>query len=511
MAEGAGSIREQVDQLLKKSSRKGTADLALGKVQPQAIDLEEAVLGAIMLEQDALSNVIDILKPDSFYGSSHQLIFGSIQRLFEKGKPVDILTVTEELRESGELDIVGGSYYVTQLSNKVSSAAHVEHHAHIISQKHIQRELIRISTEVIKDAYEDTTDVFELLDKAEKNLYAITDSNLRRNYDKAHTLVSKAIKQIESMREHGGGLVGVPSGFVELDRLTSGWQKSDLIVIAGRPGMGKTSFVLSSAATSAIRFKKPVAIFSLEMSALQLVNRLMGGEAELPIDKFKKGDLAPHEWQQLNSRIGPLSDAPIFIDDTPAINIFELRAKARRLKSKHNIELLVIDYLQLMSGTGNNQGYNREQEISNITRQLKNIAKEMEIPIIAISQLSRAVETRGGTKKPQLSDLRESGAIEQDADMVIFIYRPEYYGITEDEDGNSMRGIAEISIAKHRNGALANIPVRFIAKYAKFVDLDPNDINLDSDSIHTKLPDPDKGTITRGSKMNGPDEGKTPF
>ena len=488
-----------------------------GKIPPQAVDLEEAVLGALMLERDALTDVVDVLKPESFYVDANKRIYGAIQSLFEKGMPVDLLTVTEELRKKGELELVGGAYYVTELTNRVASSAHVEYHAHIISQKFIQRELIRISTEITKESYEDTTDVFELLDKAERDMFAITDQNLRRGSENMHTLVTKAIKEIEAAKDHEEGLTGVPSGFIDLDRVTSGWQKSDLIILAARPGMGKTAFVLAMARNATVEFNKPVAVFSLEMSSLQLVNRLIASETELPMQKLRNGHLEPYEWQQLNSRIGKLSDAPLFIDDTPAINIFELRAKCRRLKANHDIQMIIIDYLQLMSGgsDGKNSG-NREQEISNISRSLKMIAKELNVPVIALSQLSRAVETRGGDKRPQLSDLRESGAIEQDADMVSFIYRPEYYGITEDEEGNPLNGIAEVIIAKHRNGALETVPLRFIDKFAKFASLDQHEFSemmppSASAPEATKDANVDNFT-TFTSKINDlPEDGEVPF
>ena len=482
-----------------------------GKLPPQAVELEEAVLGALMLEKNALNAVIDILKPESFYKESHQKIFAAIIELFQKTEPVDILTVTNQLKKVGELDIVGGPYYITQLTNRIASAANVEFHARIVSQKHIQRELIRISSDTIRDAYEDSTDVFDLLDKAESNLFAIAESNIRKNYDTMSTLIKQAIDQIEIAKNQKDGVSGVPSGFTELDRTTSGWQKSDLIIIAARPGMGKTAFVLSLARNTAVDFNKPVAVFSLEMSSIQLVNRLIAGETELSAEKLKKGNLQDHEWQQLNSQIGKLAEAPIFIDDTPALSIFELRAKCRRLKSQHDVQLIIIDYLQLMTAGGEGKG-NREQEISNISRSLKSIAKELDVPIIALSQLSRAVETRGGEKRPQLSDLRESGAIEQDADMVMFIYRPEYYGITEDkENGNSLTGVAEIIIAKHRNGALKDVRLRFISQLAKFVDLESGSF----ESMSQLPPSADFGesapSITISSKMNNDTDDEPPF
>lgn len=473
-----------------------------GKLPPQAVDLEEAVLGAIMLEKDALTAVIDILKPETFYKEVHQIIFEAIRQLFQKPEPVDILTVTNQLKSMGKLEITGGAYYITQLTNRVSSAANIEYYARILMQKYIQRELIRTSSVIIQDAFEDTTDVFDLLDKAEQNLFSLSETNLRRNVLDMPSLIKEAVENIEKAKNMEGHLSGVPSGFTALDRVTNGWQPSDLIVIAARPGMGKTAFVLTMARNIAVDFKRPVAIFSLEMSALQLVTRLISAEAMLPADKLKKGTLENHEWHQLNVKIKNLEDAKFLIDDTPALTIFELRAKCRRLKAQHNIEIAIVDYLQLMSGGGDNRG-NREQEISNISRSLKSLAKELNIPIIAISQLSRAVETRGGSKKPILSDLRESGAIEQDADMVMFIYRPEYYKITEDSDGNSLQGIAEVSIAKHRNGKLEDINLRFIDQFARFMDIEEGfhtDPGFSQEEPHSP------NVVTYQSKINEMDD-----
>ncbi|RZK16104.1 MAG: replicative DNA helicase, partial [Hymenobacter sp.] len=336
----------------------------------------------------------------------------------------------------------------------------------------IKRELIRTATDILRDAYEETTDVFELLDATEKNIFQVSEDNMRKGVDSMQDLMVKAIKELEEKKHQKDGLTGVPTGFAALDRVTSGWQPSDLVIIAARPGMGKTAFVVSAMRNAAVDFKKPVAIFSLEMSSLQLVNRLISAEAELDSEKIKKGNLADYEWAQLNHKISSLSSAPIFIDDTPALSIRELRAKCRRLKSQHDIQLIIIDYLQLMSGNEGGKNGNREQEIASISRALKGIAKELNIPVIALSQLSRSVETRGGDKKPQLSDLRESGSIEQDADMVIFLYRPEYYKITEDEMGNPTQGMGEVIIAKHRNGSLETVQLKFIGRFTKFADLD---------------------------------------
>jgi len=467
---------------------------SIGKLPPQALEIEEAVLGALMLEKDALSTVIDILKPESFYKDSHQEIYKAIQVLFNNSEPVDILTVTNQLRKDGKLEFAGGAYYVTQLTSKVNSAANIETHARIITQQSIKRELIRIASEVHRDAYEDTVDVFDLLDKTEQSLFDVSETNIRRNYADMRSIMKEAMVELEARKMHKDGLTGVPSGFSNLDRITNGWQKSDLIIIAARPGMGKTAMVVTAMRNAAVDFEKPVAIFSLEMSSIQLVNRLISAEAELESEKIKKGNLAEFEWEQLVHKTAKLTSAPIFIDDTPALTIFELRAKSRRLKAQHDVQLIIVDYLQLMSGdSSKNSGGNREQEIASISRALKNLAKELEVPVIAISQLSRAVETRGGDKRPQLSDLRESGSIEQDADMVMFLYRPEYYGITEDESGLPTAGMAEMIIAKHRNGSLDSIPLKFVAKYTKF---------LDPDIQHLSGFPGKGGTMTFGSRIN---------
>ena len=489
-----------------RGNKKKGGDLSayvFGKVQPQALPLEEAVLGAIMLDKDALPVVLDILQSESFYSDAHQVIYRAMLRLFEKSQPVDLLTVTEELRKSGELEAAGGPYYLVELTNRVASSANIEYHARIISQKHIQRELIRVSTNIIRDAYEDTTDVFDLLDQAEQGLFAITQQNLSKGFESMGSLASRTLKVLEELAQKEEGLTGVPTGFTDLDRLTSGWQPSDLIIVAARPGMGKTAYTLALARNAAMDFGKGVALFSLEMSNVQLVQRLISMEAEISGSKLRTGQLEDYEWQQLQSAIEKMSEVPIYIDDTPGINIFELRAKCRRLKMQHDIQMIIIDYLQLMSGGPDSQKGNREQEISNISRSLKGLAKELNVPVIALSQLSRAVEVRGGTKRPQLSDLRESGAIEQDADIVSFIYRPEYYSILEDEEGQSLKGVAEIIVAKHRNGALKTVKLKFIDQFAKFTDLeDPNFNDLSGALDDFK---PQQNVITRPSKMNDDD------
>ena len=448
-------------------------DTGLGKLPPQALDLEEAVLGALMIEKDALSSVVDILKPDTFYKEAHQRIYQAILTLFGNSDPIDLLTVTNQLRKTGEIELVGGGGFVAELTFRVNSAANIEYHSRIVSEQALKRALIAMSSVILRDAYEDTTDVFELLDRTEQSLFKISESNIKKNYADMSTIVRMALDELET-KKNQEGLTGVPSGFTNLDRVTSGWQPTELIILAARPAMGKTAFVVSALRNAAVDHGKPVAIFSLEMSSVQLVNRLIAAEAEIDSEKIRKGTLAPHEWTQLHHKIQRLTEAPIFIDDTPALSILELRAKCRRLKAQHDIQMVVIDYLQLMSGDTSNgrMGGNREQEIASISRALKNLAKELNVPVIALSQLSRAVETRGGDKKPQLSDLRESGSIEQDADMVCFLYRPEYYNITADENGNSTAGIGEVIIAKNRSGSLDTIQLRFISKFTKFCDLD---------------------------------------
>src|SRR5258708_6284332 len=471
MEQRSTSLRVNPDKVGTGKASRLVRDIAesLGKLPPQAPDLEEAVLGALMLEKNALTAVVEFLRPDHFYSEQHKEIYTAIIDLFKSSDPVDMRTVVAQLRNNGKLEIVGGAYYIAELTSKVSCAANIEYHARIIIEMAIKRELIQIASQVNPEAYEDTADGFEMLDKTEQSIFRISDANLRKNYDNMKSLMYRAIQELQEKKNHKDGLTGVPTGFSRLDRITSGWQKSDLVIIASRPGMGKTAFIVSAMRNAAVDFNFPVAIFSLEMASIQLVNRLISAEAELDSEKIKKGNLAEFEWQQLVHKTNRLSSAPIFIDDTPALSILELRAKCRRLKAEHNIQLIVIDYLQLMKGE---VGGNREQEIASISRALKGIAKELNVPVIALSQLSRGVETRGGDKRPQLSDLRESGSIEQDADIVMFLYRPEYYKITEYEDGTPSQGVAEVIIAKHRNGSLDSVRLKFIGKFTKFADYD---------------------------------------
>ena len=447
------------------------SNMDVSKLQPQARDLEEAVLGAMMLEKYAPEKVASYLKKEAFYVEAHQHIYEGILQLFTDGHPIDILTVTAQLRKNGILEAVGGAFYITTLTNRVSSAANIEYHAHIVIQKSIQRQLITVAGEIGTKAFEETSDAFELLDQSEKKLFEIKNESMTKSYDTVTDLIARAIKSIEESKSDGDeGLTGVPTGFTELDRMTSGWQKSDLIILAARPGMGKTAFVLSMARNAAVLAKKNVAVFSLEMSSLQLVKRLIASEAELSSEKIRSGKLEEHEWQQLHTRISAIEDAGIFIDDTPALTVLDLKAKARRMQRKRGLDMIVIDYLQLMRAEeGNKSAGNREQEISYISRSLKGLAKELNIPVIALAQLSRAVEQRQD-KRPMLSDLRESGSIEQDADLVTFIFRPEYYGITQDEEGNDNEGLTEIIIRKHRNGSPGTVKLKFIKHFGKFTD-----------------------------------------
>ncbi len=458
-------------------SKPDVVSLERGKIPPQAVDLEKVVLGALMIDGKGVDEVIDLLTPDVFYQKNHQAIFDAIDKLFKGGSPVDLLTVSAQLRKDKALDAAGGDHYLVQLSQLVSSTAHIEYHARIILQKFIQRSLIKISTEIIHDSYDEGTDVFDLLDKAESKLYDVTQGNIRKSTETAMDLVRQAKERIEEIANRDG-LSGIPTGFTDLDKLTSGWQPSDLIIVAARPGMGKTAFTLSMARNIAVGSNIPVAFFSLEMSSVQLITRLISSETGLSSEKLRTGKLEPFEWEQLNVKVKDLEQAPIFIDDTPSLSIFDLRAKCRRLASQHGIKLIMIDYLQLMTAQTNAKGGNREQEISTISRNLKALAKELSVPVVALSQLSRAVETRGGSKRPLLSDLRESGAIEQDADIVSFIYRPEYYGMDtweEDDDQGPTKDQAEFIVAKHRNGATDSIRLKFIGKFGKFDNLDTFD------------------------------------
>ena len=427
----------------------------MGRLQPQARELEEAVLGALMLEKDAYSIVSEILKPECFYEKAHEKIYAAIVDLALSQRPVDMLTVTEQLKKRGELEDVGGPFYISQLTSKVASSAHIEYHARIIAQKYLARELISFTAMIQGKAFDETLDVEDLMQEAEGKLFEISQRNVKKDVTQINPVIKDAMEMLQKAALQKEGLSGLRTGFEGLDKMTSGWQNSDLIIIAARPAMGKTAFVLSMAKNMAVNFNTPVALFSLEMSNVQLVNRLIVNVCEIPGEKIKSGRLESYEWEQLDFKIKELYDAPIFVDDTPSLSVFELRTKARRLVREHGIKCIIIDYLQLMNASGMNFG-SREQEVSTISRSLKGL------------------EGRQGVegKRPQLADLRESGAIEQDADMVCFIHRPEYYKITEDERGNSLIGLAEIIIAKHRNGAVGDVRLRFKSEFAKFMNVE---------------------------------------
>ncbi|MBO4995879.1 MAG: replicative DNA helicase [Muribaculaceae bacterium] len=461
-----------------------------GRQQPRDTDLEEAVLGALMLEKDAYTTVCDILKPECFYEPANRKIYEAIQHLGASQQPIDMLTVTEQLRLNGTLDEVGGPVVISELTSRVASGAHVEYHARIVAQKYLARELITFASEIEKKAFDESNDVDDLLQEAEGRLFEISQRNVKKDVTQIDPVIGQAIEQIQSAANRTSGLSGLESGFHELDKLTSGWQNSDLIIIAARPAMGKTAFVLSMAKNMAVNYNTPVAIFSLEMSNLQLVNRLISNVCELESEKIKSGQLSTLEWHQLMARIKHLYGAHLFIDDTPSLSIFELRTKARRLVREHHVKFIIIDYLQLMNASGMKFG-SREQEVSMISRSLKQLAKELNIPIVALSQLNRSVESRGDSKdgkRPQLSDLRESGAIEQDADIVCFIHRPEYYYRSDtDASGNDIRGLAEFIVAKHRSGRVDDVKMRFKAKFARFENWEGGDEDADMASVESRL------------------------
>ena len=442
-----------------------------GRMPPQATEVEQSVLGAMLIEREAIPKAIEILPADAFYDPRHQRIYEAVEALFERGNPVDLITLTEELKRRGDYDGIGG-YYLTELTTHVASAANVEYHARIIAEKSLLRKLITTMTGVVGQAFDPTTDAFDLLDNAEREIFQISESQLRKGAVDMNSVVHQTMQHLESIHGREGGITGVPSGFSSLDAMTGGWQPSDMVIIAARPSMGKTAFSLAVTRNAALHPDKPagVAYFSLEMSAQQLAQRLLTSEARVDAQRARTGRLHDDDWPKLARAAGRLSAASIFIDDTPGLGILELRAKCRRLKAEHGIGLVIVDYLQLMHGTQQTSG-NREQEIAQISRSLKGLAKELDVPVLALSQLSRAVETRGGDKRPQLSDLRESGSIEQDADVVMFIYRAERYGITVDENGNSTEGLGELLIGKQRNGPIGDVKVAFVNQYARFENL----------------------------------------
>ena len=471
-----------------------------GRMVPHDKDIEEAVLGALMLERDAYSTICDILKPESFYEPANQTIYQAIQSLGAAQQPIDMLTVVEKLRQMEKLDTVGGPLFISELTSRVASGAHVEYHARIIAQKYLARELIRFSSEIASKAFDESNDVDDLMQEAEGKLFEISQRNVKKDVTQIDPVITAAIEQIQAASNRKTGLSGLESGYTDIDKITSGWQKSDLVIIAARPAMGKTAFVLSMAKNMAVNLNTPIAVFSLEMSNIQLVNRLICNVCEIEGEKIKSGTLTNPEWDKLNSRIKSLFSAPLYIDDSANLSIFELRTKARRLVREHNVQMIIIDYLQLMNASGMKFG-SREQEVSMISRSLKQLAKELNIPIIALSQLNRSVENRTDGKIPQLSDLRESGAIEQDADIVCFIHRPEYYLKTDrDAQGNNIRGLAQFIIAKHRSGAVGDVKLRFRNQFARFE-------NWTEDSIDTN----ESEMTTIGSSLNSQINEQNPF
>ena len=470
----------------------------LGKLPPQALELEASVIGALMIEKEAFSSITDLLRPESFYSDQHRHIFETVQALSAKDAPIDVLSVAEQLKQSGKLEQAGGVIYLSDLTRRVASAAHIRYHAQIIAQKATARDLISAACQIEEKGYDETQDVDELVEEATAKIFEISQRAQKRDVTHIYPVITEAFDRMHKASENEGNISGIPSGFTELDKITSGWQKSDLVIIAARPAMGKTAFVLSMAKNIAVDFNIPVAIFSLEMSNVQLVNRLIMNVCEIEGNKIRNGRLTKAEWDKLDNSIGVLQNAPIYVDDTPGLSVFELQSKARKLVKEHKIQMIIIDYLQLMNANGMNFG-SREQEVSIISRNLKGLAKELDIPVIALSQLSRAVEKRDSSnsnvdgKKPLLSDLRESGAIEQDADMVCFIHRPEYYKLYDDGNGKDLRGLGQIIVAKHRNGATDEIWLRFIGKYTRF----QNEDTAFDDDLYT-----DVQYETKRSKLN---------
>lgn len=489
MAEEKKTTTKKATQSSSKTKKIESIEIIGGKIPPSDIETEEVVLGALLIEPNALATVIDILQPEVFYKEAHQRIFAAVLALYPIGEPIDVITVTNYLRKNGEIDFIGGPAYIAQLTDRVISAANIEYHARILIEKYIQRKLIEISNNIITEAYDATSDAFDTLNEAENALFQINEQNLRRSFRSMPSVLQVVREQIETAYKNQGEYTGVVSGFYQLDQLTGGLQPSDLIIIAARPGMGKTAFALSMARNMAVEFGFPIAFFSLEMTAPQLVIRILSAQTQISSERIRKGELDDTEWMTLNEAMNKLSNVKLFLDDTPALSIFELRAKARRLKQAYDIQAIYIDYLQLMTAKIDKNS-NREQEIASISRSLKALAKELNIPVIALSQLSRDVEKRSGTKRPQLSDLRESGAIEQDADIVIGIYRPEYYMKEEQVDEDKLAAVknkAEIILLKHRNGPLGTVNLYFLNQFALFTDEDISNINFEKQVFQSKI------------------------
>lgn len=499
------------DNRKKNNEKKGTSpiDPNFAHVQPQAVEIERVVLGALMVDSDAFSVVSELLKPETFYEPRHQKIYEAIRNMNMDERPVDIMTLNDELSKMGEIDKVGGVDYLMEISSQVASAAHVESHARILAEKYMQRQLIHFAGDIETKAYDSSVDVDELMQQAEGSLFQISQNNMKQDFTQVAPVVKSAVEILQRAASNKGGLTGIPTGYVGMDEITSGWQASDLVIIAGRPAMGKTSFALSIAKNVAVDYGVPIGFFSLEMNNVQLVNRLISNVCEVSGRKILNGQLDPSDWERLDKRIGRLTDAPIYVDDTPGLSVFELRTKARRLVREKGVKIIMIDYLQLMNANGMKFG-SRQEEVSTISRSLKGLAKELDIPVLALSQLSRNVENREGLegKRPQLSDLRESGAIEQDADMVLFVHRPEYYHIYQDEKGNDLHGMAQIIIAKHRKGSTGDVLLNFRGEFTRFQD--PTEAAASS-------PAADGGGEIVGSRMNGggtlppPPPGDLPF
>ena len=470
----------------------------MGKLPPQAQELEDSVLGALMIEKDAYGTVADLLRPEVFYKDQNRMVYEAIRELASKDQPIDMLSVAEKMKSQGTLDKAGGAIYLVELTRRVASTAHLRYHAEIVAQKATARDVIALAAKIEEMGYDETTDIKELMETAESGIFEISQRSQKRDVTQIDPIIEEAFKRMEKAAKNTGSISGIPSGFTALDKITSGWQTPDLVIIAARPAMGKTAFVLSMAKNIAVDRNIPVAIFSLEMSNVQLVNRLIMNVCELEGDRIKTGKMSQEETRRLNTKINIMKGKPLYLDDTPSLSIFELRSKARKLVHEHGVRMIIIDYLQLMNAQGSSFG-SREQEVSIISRSLKALAKELDIPIIALSQLNRGVEARQGVegKTPQLSDLRESGAIEQDADLVCFIHRPEYYHLyNDDKTGKDLRGLAQIIVAKHRNGATDSIWLRFRGKYAKFQN---ENEAIDEDEL---APLPASGGMSIPSSMN---------
>ena len=486
----------------RRQSPQQSLELAYGHVMPQAPEVEKAVLGALMIDKDAYLEVCDLLRPESFYEPRNQMVYEAIMKLSIEESPVDVLTVTDKLGKMGKLEDVGGPGYIADLSSRVASSANIEYHANVVAEKHLSRQMIHYVGEVGKKTFDETYPIKDVVNDAQAKLFELSQKNMRKDYSVLAPILERAVKSVQDAHSNTGGVTGIPTGFYKLDDITCGWQKSDLVIIAGRPAMGKTAFALSLAKNIAADQKIPMAFFSLEMSSEQLANRLMANAFEIDGKKLMSGQLDREDWNRLDKGMNNLVDAPLYIDDTEGLSVMELRTKARRLVNEHHVQLIMVDYLQLMTASG--MRYNsRQEEVSLISRSLKGLAKELDIPVLALSQLNRGVEGRDGAegKRPMLSDLRESGAIEQDADMVVFLHRPEYYGIMMSDDGTKdYRGMAEVIIAKHRKGAVGIKLLKFRGEYTRFE-------NPEDNMIGNGVPS-DGGEIV-GSKING--ENSMPF